>query len=356
MYDPHMETMIIGMHSASFALLGVLAVLVTINQLRSITGKLLMSLCVTLMALMISTLPSEANLPPALLWTARILDVPNTVLAWLFVKSMLEDEFRIQLKHLFVSLLYCLGAWSLWLNHWIEWTPYIVEVSWVINLSVLALFLRLLVQIWKQRRDDLLHKRRQFRLVFVLLVTGTVSVSIISEIFVRSISPEAVDLNKMLITLSLVILGFLWLARIPASHIAFLATLPQPEGAKPVATDKAKAILARIDQCMEEEELWRDPSLSLPELAKAVGVGEKRLRTLINEHLGYRNFPAFVASYRIEAVKAMIRDERKRDDTVSSLAFSCGFNSLASFNRLFKQSEGVSPLEYRTQNLSIASN
>nr|MDJ0644280.1 hypothetical protein [Erythrobacter sp.] len=231
-----MGAVLIGLHSATFALLGVLAILAFLHQRRSVTGRLLIALCLSLMALMISTLPLGVGLPPEILWTARIMDVPNTVLAWLFITSMMQDGFKIEAKHVAISLAYCVGAWSLWLNHFVEWTPYIRQVSWAVNLGVLALFLNLLLQVWQQRRSDLVETRRTLRLVFIVSVVSTVAVSILSEIFLRPNAPELVDLNKMLITLLLVAVGLVWFTRIPADHIAFAATLPQPG----TATDQGR--------------------------------------------------------------------------------------------------------------------
>lgn len=40
---------------------------------------------------------------------------------------------------------------------------------------------------------------------------------------------------------------------------------------------------------------------------------------------------------------------RKTDDAVSNIAYKCGFSTLSTFNRNFKQATGVSPMEWRRQ-------
>jgi AraC-like DNA-binding protein len=94
-------------------------------------------------------------------------------------------------------------------------------------------------------------------------------------------------------------------------------------------------------------EAWRREGLTIGALAEAVGVPEHRLRRLINDHLGFRNFAAFVNVRRIEAAKALLADPAKARMTVAAIAYDLGFGSLGPFNRAFKEATGVTPTEYR---------
>ena len=89
-----------------------------------------------------------------------------------------------------------------------------------------------------------------------------------------------------------------------------------------------------------------------PLLAEEVGVPEHRLRPLINDHLGFRNFAAFVNARRIEAAKAMLTDPAKTRQTVAAIAYDLGFGSLGPFNRAFKEATGVTPTEFRRAGVS----
>jgi AraC-like DNA-binding protein len=126
----------------------------------------------------------------------------------------------------------------------------------------------------------------------------------------------------------------------------------QPAAAAVVAADQAA--LARLTQAMDADALWRQEGLTIGRLAERVGVPEHRLRRLINDELGHRNFADFVNSRRIEAAKHALADPAQARTTVAVIAYDHGFSSLGPFNRAFKAQTGVSPREWRTRVLQAA--
>ena len=58
------------------------------------------------------------------------------------------------------------------------------------------------------------------------------------------------------------------------------------------------------------------------------------------------NFNDFINHYRIEAVKEKLQKEEHKTSTLLGIAFDCGFNSKATFNRAFKKSIDLSPKDY----------
>jgi AraC-like DNA-binding protein len=53
-----------------------------------------------------------------------------------------------------------------------------------------------------------------------------------------------------------------------------------------------------------------------------------------------------VNEYRVEAVKRRMLDPAQPPLTLVGLAFECGFNSQATFQRAFRSATGQSPGEY----------
>ncbi len=105
---------------------------------------------------------------------------------------------------------------------------------------------------------------------------------------------------------------------------------------------------------MGKGEAWRREGLTIGSLAEEVGVPEHRLRRLINDHLGHRNFAAFVNVYRIGAAKQRLADPATARTPISAIVFELGFASLGPFNRAFKEATGQTPSEWRKAQLGGA--
>ena len=130
------------------------------------------------------------------------------------------------------------------------------------------------------------------------------------------------------------------------------------------ATDETKPILERVPNpepadgrlvaalahIMTAERAYRQDGLTIGTLAQQLGLPEYRLRRLINQALGYRNFSSFVNHYRIAEIKAALSDPRQAEVPVLTIALDAGFSSLGPFNRAFKAETGLTPSEYRRLN------
>ena len=83
--------------------------------------------------------------------------------------------------------------------------------------------------------------------------------------------------------------------------------------------------------------------LPVSALAAACGISESVLRRLFRQATGLS--PAdYLVSVRILMAKSLLRTT---DEPVLSVALSCGFPVLSTFNRQFRQKTGMSPSEYR---------
>ncbi|HPR01392.1 MAG: AraC family transcriptional regulator [Lewinellaceae bacterium] len=80
-------------------------------------------------------------------------------------------------------------------------------------------------------------------------------------------------------------------------------------------------------------------------MASASGLPSHVLSQLINRQ-GGKNIFDFINNYRVEAVKLRIRNKAHSEKTLLSIALECGFNSKASFNRVFLKMSGQTPRDY----------
>lgn len=108
-----------------------------------------------------------------------------------------------------------------------------------------------------------------------------------------------------------------------------------------------RAALNRLRHLMTAERTYRQEGLTIGILAVKLGMPEYRLRSLINDGLGHRNFNAFLNRYRLDEAKAALSDADQAEVPVLTIALDAGFQSLAPFNRAFKADTGLTPSEFR---------
>lgn len=99
----------------------------------------------------------------------------------------------------------------------------------------------------------------------------------------------------------------------------------------------------RIKGLLMLEKVYHEPSYSRSDLAQEIGVPESIISKVINVHFG-KSFPQLLNERRVEDAKQLLLDT---DAPVRVVAQEVGFNSLPSFNRVFKEIEGRSPSDYR---------
>lgn len=96
---------------------------------------------------------------------------------------------------------------------------------------------------------------------------------------------------------------------------------------------------------IEKEKPYLNPELSLQELADDLHVKRYQLSNIINQK-HHKNFFEFVNQYRVEEVKIRMTDPKNKHLKLISLAYDAGFNSKASFNRIFKQITNMTPSQF----------
>lgn len=101
----------------------------------------------------------------------------------------------------------------------------------------------------------------------------------------------------------------------------------------------------RLQKIMETEKLYLDPSLQVSTLAKQAGLPAKTVSAVLNQHL-HKSFSTFVNEYRVAAFKERIMQQDADKLTIPGIAMECGFSSVATFQRIFKQLTGATPSSY----------
>jgi len=106
----------------------------------------------------------------------------------------------------------------------------------------------------------------------------------------------------------------------------------------------------KLDQLVETDRVYLEANLTLEALARRIGVSARTLSTVLKAHYEC-NFFEFINRYRIAEAKRLMVAESTRDATMVEIMTAAGFNSKATFNSIFKKMEGVTPRQYKKQNL-----
>ncbi len=111
-----------------------------------------------------------------------------------------------------------------------------------------------------------------------------------------------------------------------------------------------KACFASICAQIESKELYKNPKLTLPLLAKMMNISRKEMSYLINYYAGC-NFSTFINLYRVDAAKQLLVDTGYHHLNMVGIAYEVGFSSKATFFAVFKKLTGTSPGKYKKEEL-----
>lgn len=116
----------------------------------------------------------------------------------------------------------------------------------------------------------------------------------------------------------------------------------------PKARKSLSALLeAKVARLMDEEQVFKDNSLTVDSLAGIVGVSRSTMSAMISSAYG-ENFRDYLNRRRIEYSKEYMLAHPKA--TQEAIAAECGFKDGNLFNRKFKQLEGETPLSWLVRN------
>ena len=104
----------------------------------------------------------------------------------------------------------------------------------------------------------------------------------------------------------------------------------------------------KLNQAIQKNKVHLNPKLSLQELAKLLEVNESTLSNTINAHYK-KNFRSLINGARVEEVKHRLFEDEVQNLSLLGLAKECGFNSEASFYRIFKAETGFTPKQFLTK-------
>lgn len=116
----------------------------------------------------------------------------------------------------------------------------------------------------------------------------------------------------------------------------------------PVSPEKLLQVRTAIEVLLEKEKIYRNPTITLAEMARRLDVSANVLSFTISKSYE-KNFRDLINEYRVEEVKDKLASGHLSHLSILGIALDSGFNSEASFYRVFKKHTHRSPKEFQEQ-------
>jgi AraC-like DNA-binding protein len=348
----------LALRSASVMLLLLVAGLLLRDHPNQTAGRLGTMFAIGTAAYALCSAPQVAD--QQTWWHAPLLALAagNAVVFWLLARALFDDTFRPRIWHgalwaaFAATALTCFFILS---QHSFHVAGVIDGLHGVGRVVLAGLAVAQTLRSW---RADLVEERRRLR---VFIVAATALYTIVEAVTHLAFWPTATPTLAAAVNafgLAGMALIVTWsLAQIGADGVFAAAPIQaaavttqaagQPRNQDRTIEPPDDKLMQALHKLMAVDRIYRREGLTIGALALKLGLPEYRMRRLINENLGYRNFNAFLNSYRIAEAKAALADPGQAGVPVLTIALDAGFQSLGPFNRAFKAETGLTPTEYR---------
>ncbi len=217
-----------------------------------------------------------------------------------------------------------------------------VTFSWVRNFLLAVagfLILRLILfvanELYQMRYIDVWWYFLAFSIAFYYVAINGYANSVVSKIHFK---PNLLSLKPQLL--------------LPYSLHSTVNTVAEGDyiaiDVAPILQQPNDALLlwkTKITDTVVTQKLYEEPELSLLDVAKKLQTNVTVLSKAVNQGFGM-NFNDFVNYYRVKAFEQLALQGEHKQQTLLSMAYECGFNSKATFNRAFKKVRGTTPKEW----------
>nr|WP_315030811.1 AraC family transcriptional regulator [uncultured Chryseobacterium sp.] len=119
-----------------------------------------------------------------------------------------------------------------------------------------------------------------------------------------------------------------------------------------IDTEGMEKLFEKIEAVMSQDMLFKDIKFNLSKLSVVLDINSSYISKAIR-YKGYPNFNTYLNTYRIDYVKKLFTEIDFQKATLMYVYTEAGFSNQSTFNRVFKQIEGITPSEYIQQNLKI---
>jgi AraC-like DNA-binding protein len=283
------------------------------------------------------------------------LSTGNAVVFWLFTRALFDEAFRLRWWHALIWA--AVAAFSFVNCMWLAPASGVRLSIIAVNLLALGFIALAVGQTIASWPSDLVEGRRRVRVFIVSAAALYGGLNAVLQISLSgSGSAEIANTVNSAVLAAVVAAISIAMMRVDGADLFPAAPEIQAEASDAAVVDSSadQKLVDALMRLMGDERIYRHDNITIGTLATKLGIPEYRLRRLINQRLGYRNFNVFLNEHRIAEAKAALADPSQAEVPVITIAMDAGFQSLGPFNRAFKAITGVTPTEYRRLKVSAA--
>lgn len=184
-------------------------------------------------------------------------------------------------------------------------------------------------------------KRERYWLALTIILVNACLIALALAVYADMMPEEEARSMRIMMGMAFVYLATTSLFRI------YPPSIPIVKVAAPETLSKSEqGIIADIERLMAYDKLYQEPSFSRADLARELNISEGVITRVINAYYG-KSFPVIVNEKRVEEAKHLLIET---DANIKTIAVDVGFNSIASFNRVFKDYTGMTASDFRGRN------
>jgi AraC-like DNA-binding protein len=341
-------------------------------------GRLLSNRLLAVLIGLLALMSLAVGIPVANAWVSAALDflpliivMPVGPIIYFYTQSVLDPSFRLgtpQRRHFYTTVVdlgskligwtFLIGlllgvfsqqdgpAWGRVMN---EYDTYADIPRWLSATFYLVLTKRFLVRwatasVRSAAEQQRFRWLRQFVQVF-LLFQAIWFIHLVPYIIPSLRGPLLDRLGWYPIYIPIVVLIY-WLGL--RGYLWSRTDVPNKTPAAEIDSGTVTRVTDALTKAIETDRLFLDPELTVDKVGQHTQLSPKLISAVLNQHLR-KNFNSFINEYRVDEVKRRLLNPAYEHLTLTGIAFDCGFNSQATFQRAFKQLTGISPGEYASQ-------
>lgn len=226
----------------------------------------------------------------------------------------------------------------------IFWKYTIVNITWFLPIPLAA-------HIFLTKKDVYLYS-----IYIIILISIAIAINGVVQFNMRNYSRNEIVTSDLLVyTVNLWVIVLLLYYREKIKKIEMFNILellnsnqiPTVKNYKEISLDDQllEGLFIKIDEEIKVKELFKDSDFSLSKLSAVVGVNPSYISKAIHYN-NYNNFNHYINTLRIEYIKNKMSNVDLKKVTLLYIYSDAGFSNQSTFNRCFKQIQGVTPREY----------